>query len=306
MRGCDIVSHGIRMIALSTVVVSFIVGGLGLASWPLAAQTVNPDPESPLIQMAHIEGDPYGGFSFSCLIVYPDARYHREQRTQIPAGMERYNWEAPKVFESHLEAQDMVRLRAIIEDPSFASIKGTIGTVRNPSSKLRFSLVGVAPYEDIDIRTISVEHLLQPQVFEITETHLAERQEPLRGFLKWIKDAESHPAARLLASMANNCTSLSPANHALFVSAEFPKTLLRPTLITGVAPKLPPNIPKPRSVLVEYVVNPDGTVGHAVVKSHVSPDVAQSVTEAITKWKFRPGRLLGVPIAFKLETEIRF
>lgn len=34
--------------------------------------------------------------------------------------------------------------------------------------------------------------------------------------------------------------------------------------------------------------------------------LAERVVEAIRKWKFRPGRLLGVPIAFKLEMEMKF
>src|SRR5262249_13879907 len=157
------------------------------------------------IQTAHITGDPYQGFSVSCIIVYPDAQYHRERRAQVSeSGHAQDRWESPKVFESHLEAKHIDRLRAILETPGFRSVKGTVGSIRDLRPMVLCSPVGVIPHESIELRTTAVAQPREAQVFEITETHLAERQEPLREFLKWIKGAESHPAARLPSSAANN------------------------------------------------------------------------------------------------------
>lgn len=286
--------------------IRILVCGLVIASASLA-QTVAPTAESPLIQTAHIVGDPNDGFSVSCVIVYSDGRYHRERRKQISeSGHAQDRWESPKVFESHLETAEIDRLRAIVETPGFRSVKGTVGNTRNVTSMLLFSPLSVVPHESIEIRTISVAHPTDPQVFEVTETHLAERQEPLRELLHWIKDTESHQAAQLPASAANSCSSLSAANNPSSTSVEMATGLLLPREISAVTPEFPPNTPKPRSIVVEFVVNPDGSVGPAVVKNDVSPDVALPVVEAVRKWRFHPARLLGVPVAFKLETEIKF
>jgi hypothetical protein len=107
---------------------------------------------------------------------------------------------------------------------------------------LLFSPVGVTPKENIDIRTIAVAQPREPQVFEITETHLAERQESLRNFLKWIKAAESHQAARLPPSDANGCSSLSVAGNAPSARGEFSKGLVPPTGISAVPPNFHPTL----------------------------------------------------------------
>ena len=55
--------------------------GLALAAAGIAQQTPTGSAGSlaalPLVQVEHLVGDQYAGFSQSCLIVYSDGRYHR-------------------------------------------------------------------------------------------------------------------------------------------------------------------------------------------------------------------------------------
>jgi len=63
---------------------------------------------------------------------------------------------------------------------------------------------------------------------------------------------------------------------------------------------------KPQPVVVELLINPDGSVAEASLQGRPSPDVAQRVLDAVRKWKFQPARLLGVPIAQMLHLKIEF
>jgi Gram-negative bacterial TonB protein C-terminal len=289
------------------LIVSFAAVGLCVA-WALVAQAAGPTSESPLLQTAHITGDAYEGFRDSCLIVYSDGRYHREWRRQVSQdGRPQDTWESPEVFEAQLGASEIERLRAIIEAPGFRSITGTVGNFRSPNSMLVFTPFGVIPHTDIEILTVSVAHPNGPQVFEVTATRVARRQEPLRAFLDWVKETEGRQASRLPASAANNCSSLLPtAGNAALGRADMATGFLYPTLIYAPKPQPPHNTPKPRPVMVELVINADGSVALASPEDRASPDVKQVVLDAVRKWKFQPARLLGVPVAVKIWVKIDF
>jgi hypothetical protein len=53
---------------------------------------------SPLIQIEHLAGDQYVGFTQSCLVVYSDGKYHREIRRQVNIeGRPKPDWQLPEV-----------------------------------------------------------------------------------------------------------------------------------------------------------------------------------------------------------------
>ena len=274
----------------------------------LPAQVAGSPLESHLLQTAHIQGDPYGGFRKSCLIVYPDGRFHRELRKQVAeSGHAQDKWESPEVFEAQFEPREIEPLRAMIETPGIISISGTIGEVQDLRSEVLFAANGVVPHGDIELLTISIIHRDHPQVFEVASIAFAQRQDPLKTLLDWIKRAEHHKAKRLPAAEANDCFGLSVLTmNTVFDRSKFDTGLSYPTPIDTPNPSQAPNTKMVHSVNVEFVVNADGTVSQVSLIDRATPDVARIVLDVLKNWKFHPARLLGVPIAARLQAKIAF
>lgn len=270
--------------------------------WTTVAQTALPKPESPLLQSEHIVGDTVDGFRKTCLTVYPDGEYHREQHRQVSRnGRPQFEWEAPEVSEASLSRDDLDALFTILGTPEFSAIKGAVGDSRSLLSKLVFGPQGaVIPHENIEIVTAAIARSNGMQVFELADVDVARRQEPLRAFLNWINGTERSQAQRSTASQANNCSALIVSvggGASVATGVTLPKALYAPD-------PLHPQIPKPQAVMVELSVDPDGTVAKASLQGHPNPEVAQSVLDAVKKWRFQPARLLGVPIAKTIRVRI--
>jgi protein TonB len=69
-----------------------------------------------------------------------------------------------------------------------------------------------------------------------------------------------------------------------------------PQLIERVDPELPPLAPK-GIVIVQTVVNADGTICAARVVRGLGADVDEGVLAAVRQWRFHPAKLDGVPRA---------
>ena len=286
--------------------VASVLFGLSLA-WTAMAQTASPKTESWMFQSEHVVGDIHDGFRKTCLIVYPNGDYHRERRRQVSRdGHAYFEWEAPEVIEATLPPTDLNALQAVLEMPGFSSINGAVGD-NTLNLKLAFWPQGaVTPQEDIEILTVAVPRPNTPQVFEIADIGAAMRQEPLRALLDWIKGTERSQAKRLPASDANNCSSLIAAGNAPAGGARLSSGLDLPKAIYAPAPQAPHDTTMPQPVAVELFINPDGSVAKASLQGHPSPDIGESVLNAVRKWRFQPGRLLGVPVAMTLHMRIEF
>jgi len=276
-------------------------------AWTANAQTASPKTESWMFQSEHVVGDIRDGFRKTCLIIYPNGDYHRERRRQVSReGRAYFEWEAPEVVETTLPPTGLNALRAVLETPGFSSIDGAVGD-NNLNFKLAFWPQGaVTPEEDIEILTVAVPRPNKPQVFEIADIDVAMRQEPLRALLDWIKGTERSQAQRLPASDANNCSSLTAAGNAPVGGARLSSGLDHPKAIYAPAPQAPHDTTRPQPVAVLLFINPDGRVAKASLQGHPSPDVGESVLNAVRKWKFQLGRLLGVPVAMTLHMRIEF
>jgi hypothetical protein len=293
--------------SVSRAIVLAVVAWL-VFSAALLAQAGGSAFESQLLQTAHIRGDPYEGFVKACLIVYPNGRFHRERRKQVSeSGHAQDRWESPEVFEAQFDPSEIERLQAMIQTPGMMSISGTIGDVQDLVSKVAFAPNGVVPHGDIEILTILIARRDHPQIFEVANMGFAQRQDALNTLIEWIKGAEHHEATRLPAAAANNCIGLSAMTIGLLPNAaELDTGLFYPTPIRTPNPPRPPNTPARHSMKVEFVVNADGIVSQALLKDRATPDVAQSILDTVRSWQFHPARLLGVPVAARLQVEIAF
>jgi TonB family protein len=290
--------------------VACVLFGLPI-SWTALAQTSSPKPESSLLQSMHVVGDPHDGFRKTCLIVYTNGEYHREWRRQISRrGRAQFDWEPPEVFEAKLSQADLDELRAILETPGFSSINGVVGYTGSLTSKVAFgsydSPEAIIPHDNIDIVTVAVARPRAPQIFELADIDVARRQEPLRAFLNWINGVERSQAQHFAASEATNCSSLIATGNVPGGGALMAVGINHPKAIYAPGPRPPHDPPKPQPVAVDILINPDGSVAEASLHGRPSPDVAQSVLDAVRKWKFEPARLLGVPIATTIHVRVEF
>ena len=124
------------------------VTALALAVGSIAQQTsvAHPGPAagSPLLQVEHLVGDQYAGFTQSCLLVYSDGKYRRESRRQEHADdRPKGDWQLPEVFEGAIGADDLQQLREIVESQDFHSIIGTFGDPIAIRSHLLFLALSV-------------------------------------------------------------------------------------------------------------------------------------------------------------------
>jgi TonB family protein len=266
---------------------------------PVIAQAAAPESPLWLLQTEHVVGDAYDGFRKTCVIVSPNGDYHREERKQVPAGVRAESeWAPPKVFKAKLTRAELDALRAILATPELYSMNGVVGDSGSMGHKLVFDPQGaVRPHDDIEIVTIAVARSNEPQLFEFADIGLARQQAPVGELLDWMKGTERRQQESLPASQATNCSSQIATGSSSVGGAPMATGMSFPKAIFAPDPQLPHGTPKPQPVAVEVLINPDGSVAKASLESRPSPDVAQSVLDAVRKWKFQPARLLGVPIA---------
>ncbi len=76
------------------------------------------------------------------------------------------------------------------------------------------------------------------------------------------------------------------------------------------APRYPPRARdegREGTVLLRLTVAADGTVTEAVVvRSSGSPDLDAAAREAASRWRLRPARRAGVPVAAEVQVPVRF
>lgn len=263
------------------------------------AQTGSPKSQLWLLQSEHVVGDFQEGFRKTCVIVSPNGDYHSEERKQVPTGSRaELEWAPPRVFEAKLTQADLDALRGILATPELYSMNGVVGDSGSLRHKLVFDSQGaVRPHDDIDIVTIAVARSDELQLFELADIAVARQQVPVSELLDWVKGSARRQQERLLESQATNCSSQMATGSSSVSGAPMATGMSFPKPIFAPEPQLPHDTPKPQPVAVEVLINPDGSVAKALLESRPSPDVAQSVLDAVQKWKFQPARLLGVPIA---------
>ncbi len=296
-----------RMAHAQRLYVVSVVFGLSIA-WTAVAQTASAEPKSWLLQTVQIGGDIREGFRKTCLVVYSNGEYHRERRRQLSRyGRAEFDWEEPQVFEAKLNGNDFDALKAILETPEFAAINGAVGDARSLRPSVAVGPQGaVRPEENIEIVTVAVARPNAPQVFEVADMNLARRQATVRVFLDWINDTEQSQGHRLPASQSTNCSPSITTGNASAGGAPMSTGMTPPKAIYTPAPRPPQGKPKPQPVGVELLVGPDGSVAEASLKGRPGTDVAQSALDTVRKWKFQPARLLGVPIATRIDVKIEF
>ena len=60
------------------------------------------------------------------------------------------------------------------------------------------------------------------------------------------------------------------------------------------------------AVIVQCVVEPDGTVSHATVLRSLEPGLDQEALKAARGWRFEPGRREGKPVPVRVSIELQF
>jgi protein TonB len=129
---------------------------------------------------------------------------------------------------------------------------------------------------------------------------------PLKEFVGWVGEVEKRKEGRLDKTAANNCTtSSSPRNGP---SRELATSLVAKPIYTP-DPDYPideRNAKHTGTVLVQAIVNPDGSVGSVSVKQGINPVLDRSALDAVRKWKFAPARLNGVAIAMPTNVKVHF
>lgn len=259
---------------------------------------------SPLFQIAQITGDQYTGFRKSCMILFADGRFHRERLVQEWVGGRGVpKWNAPEVFEGSVSAEEIRTVVAEIDDPTFSSISGVIGHVRNPSIGLWMGGPEIVPRQGIDLVVASIAHPNTPQVFEVAEGAKTEAQ--LAGFLERVKSMEKRSATQLPPSQTNECASLSDYSHNESIRKPASVGLQFP-ISRDPKPNLPSDSAKGGLVKLELLINPDGNVGEVKVNSATSTDLEPIAIDTVKKLTFYPARLLDIPIAFRAELDLKF
>jgi protein TonB len=287
--------------------VTFLALAIAISAQQIPS-SINNGSALPLVQVVHIVGDQYVGFSESCLLLYADGRYHRETRRQEHAdGRPSGDWRLPDVFEGGIRAGDLQRLKEIVESENFRAVTGTIGDPRPLGSSLLFGPRGVTPHADVNIFEASVAHLNGSQVFEVFGG--TGRRQPgnfLKLFVEWVNEVEKRRDGRLNQALANDCATSSSMRTG---SSWEPTTRLAAKPIYTPDPEYPAdeqNAGHPGKILIQAIVNADGSVGQVSVKRGINPMLDRGALEAVRKWKFVPARLNGVAIALPVNLEVQF
>jgi len=281
-----------------------LTAGLLFASQSLALPAGASSTTIPIIQVHHVQGDPYFGFRTSCVILFSDGTYHREHRIQVSRSEHAHpEWETPLVSEGSLNAGEFEKLLADVDEPSFSSISGIVGRLPDLRWKVAFNRGGeVVPHDTIDFYTVSVGRLRSAQVFQTSPEAL--RREPLLTFFDWFDQTEKRKAPALSPSQANGCTSMAKQEYGAKAQPPLPAGFGLPAA-RGAKPELPATA-SPGRVKLEFVVYPDGTTGGFKVVSSTSADGGQAVMNAAKQWMFFPARLLGVPVGMAMQAEVVF
>lgn len=272
------------------------------------AQPDAPRAGSWLFQSLYLSGDPDAGFNKTCLIVYQNGDYHREQRHQYSAnGHAEFDWHAPEVFEGKLTNDSLHTLATVLNDPNVIATNGAVGGAVDLWSHVVVNRQGeVMPHDNIEMMTVAISRRGAPQVFELTDFDTARKQSGLRAFLDWVKVVEHDHTQASATSQANNCSpgiSQTPGPRrepAGLAGMTFPKAIYTPS-----AP-VPANSPRPKSVAVELLINPDGSVAQVTPQGHPDAQITQTIRDTLSKWKFEPARLLGIPIAKTITLTFNF
>jgi TonB family protein len=278
-----------------------------LSSAPVA-QAQSATSASPLFQAIHLTGDKYLGFKKSCLLMYADGQYHRETTRQEARGGRAFgDWQPTQVFEGTIPIPELQKVKEIVDSKDFRAVGGTLGSSGLPLS-LDYGPAGVTPRGDMDFLEVSVAHPTGPHVFSVLwSTALRHSESPVKSFATWIDEVEKRKEGRLSAA-ANNC-STSPKTGTSSGLTKNDSTILIPRAISTPDPDYPPTERKAKhagNVVVQVLVNVDGSVGQVSVKHGMNPKLDQSALDAIKKWKFAPARLVGVPIPALVDVEVGF
>jgi len=286
-------------------IVGILLASALLSTSPsLAQQGKGISRPAPILQVHHIQGDPYYGFRTSCLVLFSDGRYHREHRVQTSSsGHARPDWDPPMVFEGELRAGETAALLAQVGEPNFASFSRVDGDLLELRYKVVFYPDGhVVPHDDIDFFTVAVAHPRSVQVFQVG--YGSAHREPVSKLVEWFGEVEKRPNVRLTADRANGCSSL--AYMASSTDRLSGMDGFKYPIVRGSSPSFHGSPITAGKVKLQFVVNPDGTVGAVRVPKGTSADGARIVTEEVKKWTFYPARLLGVPVGFPMQAEIGF
>jgi TonB family protein len=82
-----------------------------------------------------------------------------------------------------------------------------------------------------------------------------------------------------------------------------------PKLLNQVAPAYPDKVRKEKvigQVVIQAVIEKDGTVARASVVRPVHPDLDASALEAVRQWRYEPARLNGKPVAVYMTITVAF
>ena len=82
-----------------------------------------------------------------------------------------------------------------------------------------------------------------------------------------------------------------------------------PKLVTRVEPRYPDALHRQNKsglVVIQAIVNPDGSVGGASVVRHSDPEFDESALAAVREWKYDPAVLRGTPVRVYLIITINF
>jgi TonB family protein len=83
----------------------------------------------------------------------------------------------------------------------------------------------------------------------------------------------------------------------------------RPRLVTRVDPRYPESLHRQKKsgmVVIQAIVNADGTVGPATVVRHSDREFDDSALEAVRQWRYEPAVLKGAPVRVYLTITVSF
>lgn len=285
---------------------------LAFASGGLAQQNTNNGSPlaSPLIQVEHLAGDQYTGFTQSCLLVLGDGRYHREARRQVhsPIGSRPSpDWRISEVFESALNAGELEKLKAITGNTNFRAIVGTFGDPADLHSKLALwpGGAGATPHSDIDIFEVAVAHTDELQVFRLFKPIGTESASSVRPFENWVGMIEQRRDGRIANATGDFC---APGSASSKSPSQEPPVLQGPTPISTPGPDCPGDKQAEGSevhVGMHFMINPDGSVGAVSIRGELTPEFEHCLLESVKHWTFAPARLYGLSIAWPFNVDLK-
>jgi TonB family protein len=83
----------------------------------------------------------------------------------------------------------------------------------------------------------------------------------------------------------------------------------RPKLVTRVEPRYPEALRRDKKsgmVVIQAIVNADGSVGPATVVRHSDPEFDDSALEAVRQWRYEPAVLREKPVRVYLTITVSF